>query len=197
MKEDRLEDLLRAMDHPEENTEEELQQLLSDEDSREYYELAVKAREGFLLRRVSEGRFFRYNKRTVPHGHWYKAAAVIIGVLMLSGITVAAIYIARSPRQQTEISDGSAATESPLATAHASRLQPDSMRTFRDAELEQILNEAAEHYHVSVEYRNEPVRRIRLYTKWDPTAPLDELIERLNGFEKVSIRQDGDLVTVE
>ena len=49
MKEDRLEDLLRAMDHPEEYTEEALQQLLSDEENRECYELAVKAHAGFKL----------------------------------------------------------------------------------------------------------------------------------------------------
>ena len=41
---------------------------------------------------------------------------------------------------------------------------------------------------VSVEYRNEQSRHIRLYTKWDTAAPLQQIIELLNGFEKVSVR---------
>ena len=65
---------------------------------------------------------------------------------------------------------------------------PNSIRPFENAELQQILQELSDYYHVGVEYRNEQSRHIRLYTKWDTTAPLQQIIELLNGFEKVSVR---------
>ena len=45
-----------------------------------------------------------------------------------------------------------------------------------------------DYYHVGVEFHNEQSRHIRLYTKWDTTAPLQQIIELLNGFEKVNVR---------
>ena len=190
MKEDRLEDLLRAMDHPEEYTEEALQQLLSDEENRECYELAVKAHAGFKLGHTHQ---IPAHKSVL----WMKAAAVIAGVLILSGITLAAVYIGRRPLRQAEKQDPSVAVASSRPALDPLLSGIDSVRIFENAELEQILNEAASHYHVSVEYGHEQVRHIRLYTKWNRNASLDEFIDRLNGFEKVSIRLDGNLVTVE
>ena len=71
------------------------------------------------------------------------------------------------------------------------------VRTFENVELQQILQELSDYYHVSVEFRNEKVRHIRLYTKWDPSAPLKQIIERLNGFEKVNIRLDDNQIIAE
>ena len=45
-----------------------------------------------------------------------------------------------------------------------------------------------DYYHVGVEFHNEQSRHVRLYTKWDTTAPLQQIIELLNGFEKVNVR---------
>ena len=71
------------------------------------------------------------------------------------------------------------------------------IRTFENIELQQILQELSTHYHVGVEFRNEQARHIRLYTKWDPTAPLSQMIERLNNFEKVSIRLTNNQIIAE
>ena len=64
-------------------------------------------------------------------------------------------------------------------------------------ELEQILATLADHYQVGVEYRNEDARHLRLYTKWETTAPLTQMLERLNKFEKVRITLDKQQMVVE
>ena len=190
MKEDRLEDMLRAMDHPEEYSEEELTQLLSDEELREYYELAVKAKEGFLL---NDHRPAQSHKRPI----WLKVAAAIIGVLMVSGITLAAVSLINHRQESWGQVHDPGLGQATCPHDSASFVNGSPVRTFENVELETILNEAAKHYQVSVEYRTEQVRRIRLYTKWNPQAPLSELIERLNGFEKVSIKQEDNHVIAE
>ena len=75
--------------------------------------------------------------------------------------------------------------------------ESDAIRTFENAELQQILQELSKHYQVSVVFRNEQARHVRLYTKWDTTAPLHTMIERLNGFEKVSIRLTDNQIIAE
>ena len=75
--------------------------------------------------------------------------------------------------------------------------EPDAVRTFENAELQEILQELSDHYHVGVEFRNDQSRHIRLYTKWDTSAPLNLIIERLNGFEKVSIHVSNNHIIAE
>lgn len=81
------------------------------------------------------------------------------------------------------------ATKSQPSAVNHQLSESDTIRTFENAELQQILGELADYYHLDVDYRNEQARHIRLYTKWNTAAPLSQMIERLNGFEKVSIRQ--------
>ena len=71
------------------------------------------------------------------------------------------------------------------------------MPTFENAELQKILQELSDYYHVGVEFRNEQSRHIRLYTKWDTTAPLNQMITLLNGFEKVSIQLIDNRIVAE
>lgn len=118
-----------------------------------------------------------------------KIAAMFIGILMLSGIAFAAYRLvaggdSESPTQEVRTVNSPQQPDSPQQTQKDSA----SIRTFENAELQQILQELSDYYHVSVEYRNEQSRHIRLYTKWDTAAPLQQIIELLNGFEKVSVR---------
>jgi hypothetical protein len=38
---------------------------------------------------------------------------------------------------------------------------------------------------------------VRLYTKWNTAAPLSQIVERLNNFEKVNIRQTNKQIIAE
>ena len=119
----------------------------------------------------------------------WKIAAMFIGIILLSGITFAAVHIIRGQKSGGMKQENMVATKSqPFAVNHQLS-GSDTIRTFENAELQQILGELADYYHLDVDYRNEQARHIRLYTKWNTAAPLSQMIERLNGFEKVSIRQ--------
>ena len=200
-----IEQLLKMTERPQDYTDEELQRLMSDPEMREYYELMVSAEAGFALRssrneecgknhgdrsRDSAGQ----NHGPVPMilslgNRFMKIAAMFIGILMLSGIAFAAYRLvaggdSESPTQEVRTVNSPQQPDSPQQTQKDSA----SIRTFENAELQQILQELSDYYHVSVEYRNEQSRHIRLYTKWDTAAPLQQIIELLNGFEKVSVR---------
>lgn len=182
-----IEELLKMTERPQDYSDEELQQLMSDPDMRAYYELMVKAEEGFTLRNT---------KRDKARRLW-KIAAMFVGILLLSGITFAAVHILRN--QETGVGSqttkATAISHLPSLTSHLS--DSDTIRTFENAELQQILGELADHYHLEVDYRNEQARHVRLYTKWNTAAPLSQMVERLNNFEKVSIRQSENHIIAE
>ena len=182
-----IEQLLRMTERPQNYTDEELQQLMNDPDMRAYYELMVKAEDAFVQRK---------SKRTKSVRLW-KVAAMFVGIILLSGLTFAAVHIIRGQesveRSQQEVV---AATPQPTAVDRQ-QSESDTIRTFENAELQQILSELADHYHLDVAFQNEQTRHLRLYTKWDTSAPLSQMIERLNNFEKVSIRQTDNQIMAE
>ena len=196
-----IEQLLKMTERPQVYTDEELQKLMSDPEMREYYELMVSAEAGFTLRkeknhgsRDSAGQ----NHGPVPMilpmilslgNRFMRIAAMFIVVLMLSGIAFAAYRLVVGIDDKSPIQEVRTANPTQQAgTLQQAQTNPASIRTFENAELQQILKELSDYYHVSVEYHNEQSRHIRLYTKWDTAAPLQQIIELLNGFEKVSVR---------
>ena len=198
-----IEQLLKMTERPQDYTDEELQKLMSDPEMREYYELMVSAEAGFALRKEKNHGDRSRDSAGQNHGpvpmilpmilslgnRFMRIAAMFIGVLMLSGIAFAAYRLvvggdSESPTQEVRTANSA----HQAGTLQQTQTDPTSIRTFENAELQQILQDLSDYYHVSVEYRNEQSRHIRLYTKWDTAAPLQQIIELLNGFEKVSVR---------
>lgn len=182
-----IEKLLRMMERPQDYTDEELQQLMDDPDMQACYELMVKAEEGFAQRKTKCSKGVRL----------WKIAAMFIGIILLSGLTFAAVHIMRSEKTEIRSQETEAVATSHPSTLNSQLPESDTIRTFENAELQQILSELADHYHLEVDYRNEQARHLRLYTKWNTTAPLSQMIERLNNFEKVSIRQTDNQIIAE
>ena len=198
-----IEQLLKMTERPQGYTDEELQKLMSDPEMREYYELMVSAEAGFALRKEKNHGDRSRDSAGQNHGpvpmilpmilslgnRFMRIAAMFIVVLMLSGIAFAAYRLVVGIDDKSPIQEVQTANPTQQAgTLQQAQTNPASIRTFENAELQQILKELSDYYHVSVEYRNEQSRHIRLYTKWDTTAPLQQIIELLNGFEKVSVR---------
>lgn len=184
-----MEQLLRMVERPQDYSDEEIMKLVSDPEMREYYELMVCAEAGFELKRSEDSKGSTSVKLYSLSSRFLKVAAIFIGVLLLSGIAFAAYrYVVgwgpsveeelKSPAQDVRISNSPQQVQT----------ESESVRTFENAELQQILKELSDYYHVGVEFHNEQSRHIRLYTKWDTTAPLQQIIELLNGFEKVNVR---------
>ena len=182
-----IELLLKMTERPQDYSDEELQQLMSDPDMRAYYELMVKAEEGFTLRNT---------KRDKARRLW-KIAAMFVGILLLSGLTFAAVSILRSQEAGVGSQDAVVSANTQHPSPNTPLPESDTIRTFENAELQQILGELADHYHLEVDYRNEQARHVRLYTKWNTAAPLSQIVERLNNFEKVSIRQSENHIIAE
>ena len=192
MKEDKIEQMLRAMEHPEEFTDEELEKLFQDQEVRDCYEAAIKAEQAFATRRQQPKQ--RTKAVTMSSRLWFRVAAAFIGLVMLSGIVYALIIgtsAKTSPKEQVMNQPTRPLTE------QVTSLPADTTLTFENTELDSIVNRIADHYHVGVDFRNETASHLRLYTKWSPSEPLEQVVERLNAFEKVDIKIENHTLTIE
>ena len=111
-----IEDLLRMTERPQDYTDEELQQLMSDPDMRAYYELMVKAEEGFTQRNT---------KRDKARRLW-KIAAMFVGIILLSGLTFAAVHIMRSEKTEVRSQETEAVATSQPSTLNSRNPTPSA-----------------------------------------------------------------------
>lgn len=198
---DKLMQVLEAIEHPEKYTDDELRQLLSDGECSEYYRLMSDAASAYADTPDEidvDAEWERFHRQHFPKvSLWRKVAAVFIGILMVSGISYAAIRLISS--EGNTVQDVSA----PEVQAYGQQKTPvdeelvDTVYTFQDAELQEILSQLASHYQLHTEYLNEQARHVRLYIKWNKTEDAQTMVERLNRFNKVNVKLANGLITAE
>ena len=101
---------------------------------------------------------------------WMKIAAAFVGLLMLSGISYAAYHIVNRAEKNEPTQ------KAPVI--------------FEDIELSGILEYIADKMQVKVEYRNQAAAHIRFYLQWDSKDSLQDIIDKINHFDKVHLSFD-------
>ena len=131
-----------------------------------------------------------------------KMAALFIGVLILSGITYAAIHMISSNPQSEQVDQTVAVDKTQPSTintqqsasADSTIIQPV---VFENAELSMILQEIASFYQCEVVYKKEKTKRVRLFFTWDKKQSLDQVVETFNKFERFHIAKENQKLIVE
>jgi hypothetical protein len=219
MKTDRqlIERLLELQEHPEQVTDEQLQQALDDPQMRELVEQMAFAKRAFKdeeLQAVEpdvEGEWEKFAAKNFDEGnetqHVYpfkKMAASFIGVLLVSGMAFAAIHIVRMVSSQkaetvqvkhpTSYKPSTALPADTVKTETATTVQPV---VFDNVPLENMLTEIAAYYHAEVSFLNDDARQLRFHFVWKREDGLGHAIEKLNRFESLTVRLDENKIIVE
>ena len=139
-----------------------------------------------------------------------RKVAAVAAVLVVSGITFAAIHLVTRSHQPSDknntelvssrkdsIQQFSAPQKSNIEEKTDSASLAQLPLVYENAELQNILTPIAEHFHFQVTYQNESARHIRLFLQLEKNMSLDDIIELLNHFEKVNIRHEGQTLIVE
>ena len=129
-----------------------------------------------------------------------KIAAMIISVLMLSGIAYATVHIISSHSQKAQ-EEQTVTTAAQTATPATQQIAQDSTLTepvvYEDAELANILNEIATFYQVEPVFKREDIKHVRLYFTWDREKTIDDIIDTFNKFERIHISRENKKLIVE
>lgn len=210
-KEEKQRVLFDMLNHPEDYTEEQLSQLLDDEEIRQDYETLAMTKHIMTRDKIGEepidvdAQWQRFSKRQ-RHYKGLKAAAVTTGVILMSGIAMAAVIRlnmkrppASTPKTPTTLVDTCGGND--LAahdTTTMKDVSPDlTPTTFEDAPLGDILRAMAAFYKAQVNIDNKAMLGTRLYFVWDKRKSLEENINLLNGFERINLTVNNNIITEE
>ena len=194
---DKIERIIDMTEHPERYTEDELRQMLIDDDegSRIYKTIS----EINVAFNMENG--MRLLQKSKQHSFINKAAAAVIAICLISGITYAAVALIQPQRSQTEVvSPAPAASPSesaPVLGVSASSSPSPLVKTYENAPLASIIADMARAFSKQQAYRTNKADSLRLYFRLDTRRGLEKNIEELNTFENINIEIKGDTLVVD
>ena len=125
---------------------------------------------------------------------------MFIGVLMLSGIAYATInhFIVEDEQPKVAITERKPDIEK-VEKTYGVEMTPTKKEPviFNNVELQQIMQYVADGYSVKVEFRNKAARTIRFYLQWEADDTLQEIIDKINHFEKVHLTLNQEIITIQ
>ena len=228
--------LLNLLEHPEKYSETQKDELLGEEEVNELYQQLVETQQSLdfakskeemkmpsidaewekLKEEMKQKEVMIQNAETLQTAKLFplwspmRKVAAVAAVLVVSGITFAAIHLVTRSRQasdndNTELvasrKDSILQVSAPLKSNIEEKTDSASLAqlplVYENAELQNILTPIAEHFHLQVTYQNESARHIRLFLQLEKNMSLDDIIELMNHFEKVNIRHEGQTLIVE
>ena len=178
------EEQIRMLLHPEKYTDEQLDQMLD--------EVNIPVPEP-----NEEWARFKKKRSGSPI---LKIAASIISVLMLSGISYATIahFIETDEKPKTAITESKPDFDKVEKTYNREMVPiKNTPVEFNNVELQQIMKYVSDNYNIKVEFKNNDARTIRFYLQWDANDTLQEIIDKINHFEKVHLTLNEETVTIE
>jgi len=176
-------DRLRMLLHPERYTTQQLDQMLN--------EVRIETPD-------AEVEWQRFSRRTARRP-WLKAAATVAGIMVLSGISFAAIsHLSGASEQQpsssTLVPDTVCAAKAKTIATPASKQQETVV--FNNIELDSVMRYLSQTYGVQVLFDNDSTRHLRLYLQWDNSDSLANIVEKLNQFEKINMALTNQTIIV-
>lgn len=228
--------LLDLLEHPEKYSETQKDELLGDEEVNELYQQLIEIRQSLdfakskeemklpsidaewekLKEEKQQKEDMNQNAETQQTAKLFplwspmRKVAAVAAVLVVSGITFAAIHLVTHSHQASDknntelvashkdsIQQVSAPQKSNIEEKADSASLAQLPLVYENAELQNILTPIAGHFHLQVTYQNESARHIRLFLQLEKNMNLDDIIELMNHFEKVNIRHEGQTLIVE
>ena len=228
--------LLDLLEHPEKYSETQKDELLGDEEVNELYQQLVETRQSLdfakskekmkmpsidaewekLKEEKQQKEEMNQNAETQQTAKLFslwspmRKVAAVAAVLVVSGITFAAIHLVTRSHQPSDNSNTELVSSQKDSIQQVSAPQKSNIEektdsaslaqlplVYENAELQNILTPIAGHFHLQVTYQNESARHIRLFLQLEKNMSLDDIIELMNHFEKVNIRHEGQTLIVE
>ena len=210
-KDKKIQLLLDMQEHPEQFSEQALQTMLDDPEVRKLMEATTQLKQAMLsdendVNNVdAEWQRFAQTHLTEqkPERSWLKIAATFIGILMMSGIAFAAIHIIRN-FSNAGIEPQKTIQETTIANPH--QLPADTIKTdtipskvvrYDEATLEQILTDMADYYGLTLNWKSEDAKTLRLFYIWNKQQSAVKAIRSMNSFERIRLELSDSILTAD
>lgn len=140
------------------------------------------------------------NKRVVSN--WRKIAVSVAVIVTICSIAVATIInhrISVSNQIKSDVSRNIVATESrnTQSIPENPSLTVSHVVSFDNAELSEIMDSIGNVYKIEFVFVNEEIKHLHLHFKFDTSDTLNDIIQNLNMFERINIKEKEGILEVE
>jgi hypothetical protein len=204
--------LFQMMEEPHRYTAEEWQEILADDECRELYTLMSKTQSAIdaacadeeVTDDIIDAEWLRLGsgKQEIRSKKYsfLKVAAMFVGILMLSCMAYAAIYVVRHAAN-VERASNTPTENRRIIKSHQQIVEADTIavpqpKLYDNVPLGEIFKELSGYYNVKVVYQNEDAPRLRLFYQWKPEYTLEKVVEMLNNFEWIQIQTENDTLFI-
>ena len=210
-RDEKIQLLLDMQEHPEQFSEQALQTMLDDPEVRELMEATAQLKQAMMsdennVNNVdAEWQRFAQTHLTEqkPERSWLKIAATFIGILMMSGIAFAAIHIIRNfsnagiePQKTIQETTTANPHQLPADTITTDTI-PSKVVRYDEATLEQILTDMANYYGLTLNWKSEDAKTLRLFYIWNKQQSAVEAIRSMNSFERIRLELSDSIMTAD
>ncbi len=214
-KDNKYDIVLDIIENPDKYTSSQLEEILSDPETREIYTLLCKTDSAIEAGKTvdvdAEWDKFSRKHAIRPRSafRWKSGRAASIAIIVCTSIAAiaAGIVITEAVKDKNttpvaeNVSDATtladAIPQESTIERRDSIMELPSPVMFEDDSLETIMNAIAATYRVNVIFRNKEAATLHLYYRLDPSLPLDDVISQLNTFEQINIIRNGDALTID
>lgn len=207
--------LLDLLEHPEKYSETQKDELLGDEEVNELYQQLIETRQSLdfamskekmkmpsidaewekLKEEKQQKEEMSQNAETQQTAKLFslwspmRKVAAVAAVLVVSGITFAAIHLVTRSHQPSDNSNTELVASQKDSIQQVSAPQKSNIEektdsaslaqlplVYENAELQNILTPIAGHFHLQVTYQNESARHIRLFLQLEKNMSLDDIM---------------------
>ena len=210
-RDEKIQLLLDMQEHPEQFSKQTLQTMLDNPEVCELMEATAQLKQAMINDESNandiDAEWQRFAQTHLaddrPERSWLKVAATFIGILMISGIAFAAIQIirnvsnpiveAQAPIQETTITNPH---QLPADTVKTDTIPPKVLR-YDEATLEQILTDMSDYYGLTLNWKSEEAKTLRLFYIWNKQQSAEEAITSMNSFERISLELNDSILTAD
>lgn len=215
MKMDRYELVFDIIEHSERYSADRLNEILSDPETREIYNLLCKTDSTVEAAKeidvdaewenFERKHFLRPRRYRMWLGSRAASIALIIGSSIAAVAAGIAVTVAVMDNKTEPAADNSSNVTVTSEKAHPGILteEQDTIHAatapimFENEPLEAIMNSIAEAYGVEVKFNNKETEELRLFYRLNTALPLDEIISQLNTFERINIVREGNTLIID
>jgi len=210
-KDEKIQLLLDMQEHPEQFSEQALQTMLDNPEVRKLMDATAQLKQAMINEESNENdvdaEWQRFAQTHLtddrPERSWLKIAATFFGILMVSGIAFAAIQIIRNvsnprvePQAPIQETTNTNPHQLPADTVKTDTIPSKAVR-YDEATLEQILTDMSDYYGLTLNWKSEEAKTLRLFYIWNKQQSAEEAITSMNSFERISLELNDSILTAD
>lgn len=215
---DKIDRLLNAIEHPESYSPTEIEEMLRDREVKEVYDLLDKTKSSLQILPTpdidAEWKRFERNHakpKVRPHS-WFtgimsrkivaSATIIIVSISAVAAIVAIGVNHATQPQPSSlPAPEPAHYVEEIAAPDSIKQAQKDPAATaeiivFDNEPLMTIADKIGAYYGYKVEFGNENAKSLRLYFRWNQEKEIEEVIERLDNFDRIHIRINDKTIII-